>query len=113
MELFVVKDKMHFGRGAFGIFSTYEKAQDFVDLCEQEHACMCEIKRLPVTGAYKFPDNVFAAHNYNELYDTYIFDGLYSAFLFAYDAVGDKGLILEFVIDSPETRKIVSNEYEI
>jgi hypothetical protein len=34
------------------------------------------------------------------------FDGLYAVLELAFDAVGEKGLIVEFVVDEPEKKEI-------
>jgi hypothetical protein len=106
MELFVVLDKAFLGRGVFGIFSNREKAEKFVTDLQEETSHTCAISSLPVIGNGGHGETVFAAHVYNHLYDTFVFDGIYAKEAFAYDAVGHKGLIIRFTVDSPGDREI-------
>jgi len=106
VDFFVVRDAMILGKGVFGIFSTLEKAAVFKEELGKETKYSCDIDKLAVLGTYKFPGNVFAAHVYHELYDVHTLDGLYAGLELASDAVGEKGLIVEFVIDVPEKKQI-------
>ena len=106
MDAFVVCDAMIFGKGVFGIFSTLEKAVCFKEEFEKESKYSCEIKQITIIGSYKFPDNIFAAYNYDLLYDMHTLDGLYGESELALEAVGEQGLIDEFFIDMPEKQKI-------
>jgi hypothetical protein len=106
VDVYVVSDAMIFGKGVFGIFSTLEKAACFKEELEKENNYSCEIKKLTIRGAYEFPGNIFAAHTYDLLYDVHTLDGIYAKQDFAVEAVGDKGLIVEFVIDIPEKKQI-------
>jgi hypothetical protein len=106
VDVFVVRDAMIFGKGVFGIFSTLEKATSFKDEFENESKYFCEINKLSVIGSYEFPDNVFAAHTYDLLYDIHTLDGVYAEQELAFEAVGDRGLIVEFAIDMPEKKQI-------
>jgi hypothetical protein len=106
LDAFIVSDAMIFGRGVFGIFSTLEKAVCFKEEFEKESKYFCEIKKLTVIGTYEFPSNIFAAHTYDVLYDMNTLDGLYAKPELAFDAVGEKGLVVEFVIDVPEKKAI-------
>jgi hypothetical protein len=106
VEAFIVSDAMIFGKGVFGVFSTLEKAVSFKEEFEKESKYFCEVKKLTVIGAYELPNNIFAAHTYDGLYDMLTFDGLYAALELAFDAVGEKGLVVEFVIDEPEKKEI-------
>ena len=106
MEVFIVRDSMIFGKGVFGIFSTLEKAACFKEEFEKENKYFCEINKLKVIGTYEFPGNVFAAHTYDMLYDMHTLDGLYAEPELAFEAVGEKGLIFEFVIDIPDKKQI-------
>lgn len=106
MEVFVVRDAMIFGKGVFGVFSSLEKASSFKEEVEKESKYFCEINRLTVIGTYQFPGNVFAAHTYDLLYDMHTLDGLYANSEIAFEAVGERGLIVEFVIDIPEKKQI-------
>lgn len=102
MDVFVVTDAAIFGRGLFGVFSTLEKALVYKEELERQNAYSCEIKRHAVMGSRIAGGQVFAAHVYDELYDMHTLDGLYSDLDYAIEAVGVKGLILQFVIDMPE-----------
>ncbi len=104
MELFVVMDKALLGRGAFGIFSSLDKAQSFIE----ELTFHSVVLAFPLIGAYVGPGKIYAAHSYDNFYDTYVFEGIYSQSELAYDAVGQKGLIIEFVIDLPGEKKIIA-----
>lgn len=101
MVFYVVSDAMIFGRGVFAIFSTFEKAVCFKETFEKESKYSCEIKQLTIIGSYSAPGNIFAAYTYDLLYDIHILDGLYAEPELASDAVGDLGLVDEFVIDVP------------
>lgn len=106
MEVFVVRDAMIFGKGVFGVFSSLEKASSFKEKIEKESKYFCEINKLTVIGTYRFPGNVFAAHTYDLFYDMHTLDGLYAESGLAFEAVGERGLIVEFVIDIPEKKQI-------
>jgi hypothetical protein len=106
VDAFVVSDAMIFGKGVFGIFSTLEKAVCFKEEFEKENKYFCEIKQLIIIGSYNFPDNIFAAYIYDLLYDIHSLDGLYAESALALEAVGERGLIDEFVIDVPGKQKI-------
>jgi len=104
MELFVVMDKAFLGRGAFGIFSSLDKAQSFMDDLKFHSL----VRTFPLIGAYEGPGKIYAAHSYDHFHDTHVFEGIYSQSELAYDAVGQKGLIIEFVIDLPGEKKIIA-----
>jgi hypothetical protein len=106
LEAFIVSDAMIFGKGVFGIFSTLEKAVCFKEEFENETKYFCEVKKVSIIGAYEVYNNIFAAHTYDGLYDMHVFDGLYAELELAFEAVGEKGLVVEFVIDVPDKRKI-------
>lgn len=107
MELFVVMDSSILGRGVFAVFSSIERARSFSDDMYRNTRFRSEVKTCPVIGGSSSRDRVYAAHFYDDFYDTHVFDGIYSESDLAYDAVGTKGLIIRFVIDSPEDREIV------
>jgi len=108
MELFVVMDKSILGRGVFAVFSSIEKAQSFSDDLYRTTHFHSEVKVCPIIGGHDTSGRVFAAHFYDHFYDTHVFDGLYSEDVLAYDAVGNKGLIMRFIIDSPEDKEILT-----
>jgi hypothetical protein len=101
-----VSDAMIFGKGVFGIFSTLEKAVCFKEEFEKESKYFCEVKKLTVVGAYELLGNLFAAYTYDALYDMHTLDGLYTKLEQAFEAGGEKGLIVEFVIDVPEKKRL-------
>ncbi len=103
MELFVVMDKATLGRGALGIFSSMEKARVFVESIEFHSLVVA----CSLIGAYDGSGKIYAAHTYDNFYDTHMFDGIYSGSELAYEAVGQKGLIIEFIIDLPGEKKII------
>ncbi|MBA4390787.1 MAG: hypothetical protein C0399_07600 [Syntrophus sp. (in: bacteria)] len=107
MEVFVVIDKMILGRGVLGAFSTNEKARVYMEEPRNLICNIAEIRRLTVIGAVEKQDAIFAAHNYDSLYDSYTFEGLYAKQDYALDAVGVNGLTIEFVVDMPESTKII------
>ena len=107
MDVLVVIDKMILGRGVIGVFSTHEKARDYMEEPRNLVCSIAEIKRLTVIGAAEKEDTIFAAHNYDSLFDSYTFEGLYTKLDYALDAVGVNGLTMEFVVDMPESKKII------
>jgi len=110
MELFVVMDKSMLGRGVFGVFSSFEKALSFSDKLYRDTRFHSEIRTCAVIGKNYCSGTVYAAHSYSDLYDTHIFDGIYSEHSLAYDAIGNKGLLIRFVIDSPDDKKVIIEE---
>jgi len=110
MELFVVMDRSILGRGVFGVFSSYENARSFGDGLYRQTHFQNDIKVCAVIGTTDPSGQVYAAHNYDDFYDTHIFDGIYSEHPLAYDAVGKKGLIIRFAIDSPDDKEILTEE---
>jgi len=106
MDVYVVSDAMIFGKGVFGVFSTFEKALCFKEEFEKESKYFCEIKQLTTIGSYNFPGIIFAAYTYDLLYDMHTLDGLYADSELALEAAGERGLINEFVIDVPGKQKI-------
>ncbi|MDD3845647.1 MAG: hypothetical protein PHC90_04730 [Syntrophorhabdaceae bacterium] len=108
MELFVVMDKSILGRGVFAVFSSPEKAQSFSEDLYLNTRFRSEVKACSIIGETGASGTVWAAHTYDHFYDTHVFDGIYSDSNLAYDAVGKKGLIIRFIIDSPEDREIIA-----
>lgn len=106
MDAFIVIDDLVLGRGVFGIFSTSEKACTFKENVEERTNVRCEIRQISVIGPCASAESVVAAHSYDQIHDWHIFEGLYGDPVLARDAVGPKGLILEFVIDIPEKKQI-------
>ncbi len=110
MELFVVMDRSILGRGVFGVFSSYENARSFGDDLYRQTHFQSDIKVCSLIGTPGPSGRVYAAHIYDNFYDTHIFDGIYSEHPLACDAVGKKGLIIRFSIDSPDDKKILTEE---
>lgn len=109
MELYVVVDKMQSGRGALGVFSSYDKAKEYMDNFVSKTKCVCEIEKSFIRGDYQSPNHVFVAHTYDPGYDIHILEGIYSELSQAQRAAGRKGEIIEFSIDSPEQKQISMN----
>lgn len=110
MEFFIVMDKATLGQGVFGVFSTMQKAQVF----SEELYRLKHFHSQIITGSLVGSDDehisvVYAAHLHDTFYDCEIFDGIYAHDDLAYDAVGDRGIIIEFVIDRPESRKLIQH----
>ncbi len=103
MELFVVMDKATLGRGVFGVFSCIETAESFV----RDLTFHSVVLAYPLIGSYEGSGKIYAAHSYDNFYDTHIFDGIYSQSDLAYEAVGQKGLIIEFILDVPDEKKVI------
>ena len=108
MKLFVVADKMILGKGVFGIFTTHENALTFMDDFERKTSNMCEIKQWSLIGTLAERTHVYAAHVYDDLHGVYIPDGIYVELDDAYEAVGQKGLIIRIAIDVPDDSTIVN-----
>jgi len=108
MELFVVMDRSLFGRGVFGIFSTYTKAYEYMDQKEGARS-LCEIKKFEIHGEVIQPTYIYSAYTYIKLYDLYVLEGLYAESFDAYTAAGHNGMIIEWILDMPEHKKIVSD----
>lgn len=107
MDLFVVLDKAFLGRGVFGVFSSMERAEAFAEDFHKKNGQPCNAARYSVIGHEENGDAVFAAHLYNDFYDTFVLDGIYAKAVFAFDAVGHKGLVIRFKVDSPDEGEIV------
>ncbi|MDR2017664.1 MAG: hypothetical protein LBQ00_02100 [Syntrophobacterales bacterium] len=109
MELFVVTDEMLMGQGVFGVFSTIEKAKVFMEDIQLRTGFRCMIKGLEVFGNEDRCSAVCVAYNHDCIHDVYLLDGLYALPWDAYEATGDRGLIVEFIIDSPEQKRTVQD----
>lgn len=107
MEIFVVMDKSIMGRGVFGVFSSMERATAFREDLTIGDRNLMEVKTLSVTGVCDSGTCVYVAHTYDNLYDVQVFDGIYATSFLARDASGPKGMIVEFVVDSPGAKKII------
>jgi hypothetical protein len=107
VELFVVVDKAFLGRGVFGVFSSIERAEAFAEDFHKEKNWPCNVRQYSVIGYEENGDTVFAAHIYDDLHDTFVLDGIYAEAIFAFDAVGRKGLVIKFKVDNPDEQEIV------
>lgn len=105
LKVFVVMDKSIMGRGVFGVFSSMERATAFWEDLTTGDRNLLEVKTLGVTGVCDSGTCVYVAHIYEDLYDVQVFDGIYATSFLARDASGPKGMIVEFVVDSPGTKK--------
>ncbi len=108
MDLYVLIDSAFFGRGVFGVFSRSDLAYGHASKI-QDLFCQWEIKRVELCGERLEDDFVYVAYHYYELYDCYTFDGVYANAEDAREAVGRKGLVVEFRVDSPDHKKLVSH----
>ncbi len=118
MELFAIMDKAFLGRGVFGVFSDFAKADSYLHECMAVDVPLCEIRRLKLddlrgslsaanTGVSGF---VFVAYVYDQLHDQVIFDGLYPDSELAREAAGDSGLVVRFLVDAPDIRETIEIE---
>jgi hypothetical protein len=104
MRVFSVRDKAWLGRGIFALFSDIEKAKRFLDRSSGIVRQCGEVAELTIVikGDGHGPITVFAAYLYDDLHDSHIFDGLYEDADMARDVAGDKGHVVELMIDSPD-----------
>ena len=109
MEFFVVADEVLMGQGVFGIFSTSDKAEVYLADVQSKTGFRCTMTQLAVMGNAASPDRVCVAYTHDCLHDVFILDGLYSDPALAYDATGDQGLIVEFVVDAPEQKQVIED----
>lgn len=105
MRVFAVRDKAWLGRGIFALFSAVDKAERFLDRSAGIVKQCGEVAELTIVdeGGADAPTKVFAAYLYDDLHDSHIFDGLYRDAALAGDVAGDKGHVVELVIDLPDT----------
>jgi len=107
MELFAVIDKALFGRGVFGIFSTYSRAHEYMEQTEEVRS-LCEIKPFEIQGEAITSTCIYSAYTYIKLYDLYVLEGLYTESFDAYTAAGHNGMVIEWIVDKPEHKRVVS-----
>jgi hypothetical protein len=107
VELFAVIDEVLMGQGVFGIFSTSELARKFMAQFQSNTNFRCRITKLTVTGGVA-DDKVWVAYVHDCIHDVFELDGLYGEPLLARDASGDKGMVVEFVIDAPGRKGALS-----
>jgi len=110
LQVYVVLNKMMFGREALGVFSAPEKAQKYMDRFAGKTGYYCQIERSFVRGYYQPPDHVFAAHTYDRSVDVHVLEGVYSKLSQAQRAAGREGMIIGFSIDSTEGNRISMNK---
>lgn len=117
MELFAIMDKAFLGRGVFGVFSDFARADSYLRECMTVDVPLCEVRSMTVVdpwGPGGAPQGlsgfVFVAYVYDQLHDQTVFEGLYPDSLSAREAVGDSGLVVKFCIDAPDTKEIVEAE---
>ncbi len=110
-------DKAFLGRGVFGVFSDFARADAFLRECMTVDVPLCEIRSLKVVNPWgpgpareSSSEFVFVAYVYDQLHDQTVFEGLYPDPLSAREAVGDGGLVVKFCIDAPHTKEIVEPE---
>lgn len=104
MRVFAIRDKAWLGRGVFAVFSTADKAEQFLDRSAGIVRQCGQVAELPIIAedSSRAPSRVFAAYLYDDLHDSHILDGLYEDAAVAGDVAGRKGHVVELVIDSPE-----------
>ncbi len=107
MELFVVADEVLMGQGVFGVFSTRDLAQAYMEEFQRTSHFRCVIIKLPVTGRVAATDKICVAYVHDCIHDVFELDGLYGERLLAKDATGDKGMVVEFVVDAPDLKETV------
>ncbi|MCX7856486.1 MAG: hypothetical protein N2513_00665 [Deltaproteobacteria bacterium] len=108
MIIFALMDSAFFGRGVFGIFTSETLALEYAAKLENVF-CQWEIKRLNLIGEEVDDDLVYVAYIYHELYDSFTLEGVYANGDDARDAVGHKGMVVQFKIDSPDKKKTIVN----
>lgn len=106
MELFVLMDSAFFGRGVFGIFTCSDLAKEYRDKMN-DIFCQWEIRRFNLIGDKTEHGLVYVAYLYHELYDLYSLDGIYANEEDAKDAVGNRGMVVEFRIDFPSHKRLI------
>jgi hypothetical protein len=108
MELYVVADEVLMGQGVFGVFSTGERARAYMEHFQSRTHFRCTVTKLKVTGSGEHPQKVWVAYVHDCIHDVFELDGLYGEPLLAGDATGNKGSVVEFVIDSPDQKQVLS-----
>lgn len=101
MKIFAVRDKAWLGRGIFALFSTSDKAEQYLRASTGFIRQSGEIAEIALLHCTHMPPEVFAAYTYDSLHDSHVFDGLYGDAAMARDAVGIKGNVVGHVIDIP------------
>lgn len=99
-------DSAFFGRGVFGIFTSMELATSYRDSID-DVISWWEIKKLSLIGGEPDDEKVYAAYTYYELYDCYSLEGIYANGEDAKEAVGKKGMVVEFVLDRPNQKRLL------
>ena len=96
MNVFVVLSNHGVHHDCMGLFSTKEKAQDFLHNNDIHQGY---IKMLEIIGDYTYPADVFEANSYLHEWKVHTFIGLYANSSEAEDAAGGDGLVLPRTID--------------
>ena len=110
LQVYVVLNKMMFGREALGVFSSPEKAKKYMDRFAGKTGHYCQTERSFVRGYYQPPNHVYAAHTYDRREDVHVLEGIYSKLSRSKRAAGREGMIIEFSIDATEGNRISMNE---
>lgn len=105
--LFVVMDKHILGRGVFGVFTSNEKAEKYLDETKQEVGCLCVVHEMDVIGICHSPEEVFAGYIYDSFYATHVLDGIYGDPLVAREGAGPGGRVVRLVVDSPKELEVL------
>lgn len=108
MDIFVVMDQHILGRGVFGIFSTIEKAEEFMNGYTVETGQLCIINQMSIIGERISP-RVFGGYIYDSFYDTHVLDGIYADPLDARDGINPGGIVVRYVIDYPDEKELLHN----
>ena len=110
MEVYVVVNKMMFGRAALGVFSSSEKALKYMDGVATKRDRFSHVEKSVVRGYYEPPHHVYAAHTYDRQEDVHVLEGIYSNLSQARRAAGREGKTIEFSIDADEETQIFTNK---
>ena len=102
MELHVVVSRKMSGRKAVGVFSSAEKAQEYMNGVVEEYGPPCQHENYFIKGDYGSQDHVYMCHFYDPHDDVYSLQGAYSERSLAEDAARRGGqVIIDFEIDTP------------
>jgi len=110
LHVYVVVNKVMFGREAPGVFSSPERAHEYMDRRAGKSGYFCDSERSFVRGYYQPPRHVFAAHTCDRVDDVHLLEGIYAESTQAQRAVGRYGQIIEFAMDFPEDKHVSVNQ---
>ncbi|MDA3926398.1 MAG: hypothetical protein PF904_17045 [Kiritimatiellae bacterium] len=85
------------GSDAVAVFSTLETANKYLE--RHDDGGSPEIVEKQVQGELEEENKVFIAHSYDKVFDIHNFVGVYFNFEEANKAAGEKGLVLNMIID--------------